>query len=116
MVLRSLPLRCRLQLRALDVSHVSCSLPKRFKGQHFDVEACQEACRVLAGSLAQGNQHHVEGLVTALKLMMPAQSGSERAFGRPREDFVLRPEELTWSSQEFLGGLEERSSLSLSPF
>lgn len=29
-----------------------------------------------------GNHHHVDGLITALRLMMPAQSGSERAFAR----------------------------------
>lgn len=33
-------------------------------------------------SQLQGNHHHTDGLMTALRLMMPAQSGSERAFAR----------------------------------
>ena len=100
-------------LARLEAALASELPPQRFKGEDFDLKACQEACDVLAASVAQGNHHHVEGLVTALRLMMPAQSGAERAFGRPREDFVLRPEVLTWSSQDFLGGLEERAESDL---
>ncbi|CAJ1335988.1 unnamed protein product [Effrenium voratum] len=82
-------------------------LPRRFKGSDFDAGACRAACEALSRSVAEGNHHQVDGLMVALRLMMPAQSGSERAFARPREDFILRPEVLTWSSQDFLGGLEE---------
>eukprot|EP00438_Fugacium_kawagutii_P004051 Skav219299 [mRNA] locus=scaffold2157:495765:503343:- [translate_table: standard] len=81
-------------------------LPRRFKGSDFDQEICRSTCNALANSIAQGNHHHVDGLITALRLMMPAQSGSERAFARPRDDFILRPEVLLWSKQDFLGGLE----------
>jgi len=37
---------------------------------------------VFSWSQLQGNHHHTDGLMTALRLMMPAQSGSERAFAR----------------------------------
>lgn len=86
---------------------IGLDLPRRFKGSDFNVESCRTACDALADSIAQGNHHHVDGLITALRLMMPAQSGSERAFARPRDDFILRPEVLLWSKQDFLGGLEE---------
>eukprot|EP00434_Breviolum_minutum_P035190 symbB.v1.2.031142.t2/scaffold3583.1/size55484/1 len=86
---------------------VGLDLPRRFKGSDFDQEVCRLACHTLANSIAQGNHHHTDGLMTALRLMMPAQSGSERAFARPRDDFILRPEVLQWSKQDFLGGLED---------
>ena len=47
--------------------------------------------------------------MTALKLMMPPQSGAEQALGPMRDDFVLRPEELQWSEQDFLGGKGPRA-------
>lgn len=42
-----------------------------------------------------GNHHHVDGLITALRLMMPAQSGSERAFARQefKNENYLKTEE-----------------------
>lgn len=86
-------------------------LPMRFKGSDFDAAACRQACDALAESVAAGNHHHVEGLMTALRLMMPAASGAERAFARPREDFILKPEILVWSEQDFLGGLEENMKI-----
>ncbi|CAL1153147.1 unnamed protein product, partial [Cladocopium goreaui] len=76
----------------------------RYKGTGFDPEACGEACEALAEAVAKGNQHQVEGLVTALKLMMPPASGAEQALGPPRDNFILRPEELQWTEQDFLGG------------
>lgn len=83
----------------------------RYKGTGFDPEACGEACEALAEAVAKGNQHQVEGLVTALKLMMPPASGAEQALGPPRDNFILRPEELQWSEQDFLGGLEENQRI-----
>eukprot|EP00913_Durusdinium_trenchii_P024422 g22925.t1 len=77
------------------------------RSSDFNVTVCRSTCDTLAESVAQGNHHHVEGLMVALRLMMPVQSGSERAFARPRDDFILRPEILQWSKQDFLGGLEE---------
>eukprot|EP00931_Biecheleriopsis_adriatica_P067904 TRINITY_DN41959_c0_g1_i1.p1 TRINITY_DN41959_c0_g1~~TRINITY_DN41959_c0_g1_i1.p1 ORF type:complete len:660 (+),score=160.04 TRINITY_DN41959_c0_g1_i1:206-1981(+) len=79
----------------------------RYKGNGFDPEACGEACEALAAAIAEGNLHQVDGLFTALRLMMPAYSGAEKAMGAPRDDFILRPEVLPWSEQDFLGGLEE---------
>eukprot|EP00928_Gymnodinium_smaydae_P044688 TRINITY_DN2980_c0_g1_i1.p1 TRINITY_DN2980_c0_g1~~TRINITY_DN2980_c0_g1_i1.p1 ORF type:complete len:610 (+),score=177.43 TRINITY_DN2980_c0_g1_i1:110-1939(+) len=87
------------------------ALPARYKGNSFDAAACESACRALAGAVAAGNHHQVEGLVVALRLMMPAASGSERAFAPPRDDFVLRPEALPWSNQDFLDGLEENTRI-----
>eukprot|EP00913_Durusdinium_trenchii_P009883 g9276.t1 len=77
----------------------------RYKGTGFDPEACGEACEALAEAIAKGNQQQVESLICALKLMMPPSSGAEQALGPPRDNFILRPEELDWSEQDFLGGL-----------
>ncbi|CAE7558016.1 KLCR1 [Symbiodinium pilosum] len=79
----------------------------RYKGTAFDAEACGEACEALAAAIGEGNLQQVDGLITALKLMMPPSSGAEQAVGPPRDDFILRPEVLQWSEQDFLGGLEE---------
>lgn len=95
-----------MSMLALDGAAGQSSL-SRYKGRGFDPEACGEACEALAAAIAGGNQHQVDGLVTALKLMMPPFSGAEKAVGPPRDDFVLRPEVLRWSEQDFLGGLEE---------
>ncbi|CAJ1422061.1 unnamed protein product [Effrenium voratum] len=43
--------------------------------------------------------------------MMPPSSGAEQALGPPRDDFILRPEVLPWSEQDFLGGLEENQRI-----
>ncbi|OLQ06598.1 hypothetical protein AK812_SmicGene10069 [Symbiodinium microadriaticum] len=96
---------------ALGLPGAAVELPMRFKGSDFDASACRQACDALAESVAAGNHHHVEGLMTALRLMMPAASGAERAFARPREDFILKPEILVWSEQDFLGGLEENMKI-----
>ena len=53
----------------------------------------------------------VEALIAALKLMMPPRSGAEQELGPMRDDFVLRPEELQWSEQDFLGGAGPRIEL-----
>ncbi|CAJ1333507.1 unnamed protein product [Effrenium voratum] len=83
----------------------------RYKGTGFDPEACGEACEALAQAIGEGNERQVDGLVTALKLMMPPSSGAEQALGPPRDDFILRPEVLPWSEQDFLGGLEENQRI-----
>ncbi|CAK9071013.1 unnamed protein product [Durusdinium trenchii] len=83
----------------------------RYKGTGFDPEACGEACEALAEAIAKGNQQQVESLICALKLMMPPSSGAEQALGPPRDNFILRPEELDWSEQDFLGGLEENQRI-----
>ena len=54
------------------------------------LQACGEACEALAAAIGEGNQHQVDGLITALKLMMPPSSGAEQAVGPPRDDFILR--------------------------
>lgn len=80
---------------------------QRYKGNGFDPKACREACDALAAAVEAGNQNHFDGLILALRLMMPAASGAERVRGPPRDDFILRPEILVWSKNDFLGGLEE---------
>jgi tetratricopeptide (TPR) repeat protein len=80
----------------------------RDKGDAFDAAACQEAADALAQAVQKGNQNQFDGLVLALKLMMPAASGAEKAVAKPKDDFILRPEELPWSNLiHFRGGLEE---------
>lgn len=79
----------------------------RYKGNGFNQEACMEACDALAQTIAKGNQYHFDGLLLALRLMMPPASGAEKAMGAPRDDFILRPEILVWSKHDFLGGLDE---------
>lgn len=86
-------------------------LPQRFKGSSFDAEACQEACMALAAAAQAGNSHHFGSLVTAIKLMMPMQSGSEQVLGPPRMDFDLTPEVLKWGEMDFQDGLEENTRL-----
>lgn len=101
------------QLADLDAElGILATLPQtgslsRYKGAAFDAEACGEACEALAAAIGEGNQQQVDGLIAALKLMMPPSSGAEQAVGPPRDDFLLRPEVLPWSEQDFLGGLEE---------
>ena len=55
------------------------------------IQACGEACEALAAAIGEGNQQQVDGLIAALKLMMPPSSGAEQAVGPPRDDFLLRP-------------------------
>ncbi|CAE8604859.1 unnamed protein product, partial [Polarella glacialis] len=104
----------------LDLDELGLMLPpsasglpplSRYKGTGFNQEACDFTCQALAGSVAKGNQNHFDGLNLALRLMMPAASGAEKALGTPRDDFILRPEILPWSEIPFLGGLEENMRL-----
>ena len=57
----------------------------------ISTQACGEACEALAAAIGEGNLQQVDGLITALKLMMPPSSGAEQAVGPPRDDFILRP-------------------------
>eukprot|EP00439_Symbiodinium_sp_Y106_P083913 s262_g24.t1 len=97
---------------ALGLPGSAVELPMRFKGSDFDAAACRQVCDALAESVAAGNHHHVEGLMTALRLMMPAASGAERAFARPREDFILKPEILVWFPRQALSLALVSASLS----
>eukprot|EP00933_Yihiella_yeosuensis_P042976 TRINITY_DN37658_c0_g1_i1.p1 TRINITY_DN37658_c0_g1~~TRINITY_DN37658_c0_g1_i1.p1 ORF type:complete len:648 (-),score=147.95 TRINITY_DN37658_c0_g1_i1:81-2024(-) len=99
-----------LDIDALALFGSSTGIPglSRYKGDGFNPEACKEATDALAKAIEEGNHDQFDGLVLALRLMIPTASGAERASAKKmRDDFILRPEELPWSDIPFLGGLEE---------